>query len=91
MILDDLARDTCRPLSGPQHRLDETTVALLLPLLPGWQQEADKEAGKRGERISKTFRSTGFDAAMLFVNGVAWLAQRQNHLFFCLPPAVPGS
>ncbi|HJW03492.1 MAG TPA: 4a-hydroxytetrahydrobiopterin dehydratase [Azospira sp.] len=79
MILDDLARDTCRPLSGPQHRLDEPTVALLLPLLPGWQQEAGKEGGKRGERISKTFRFTGFDAAMLFVNGVAWLAQRQNH------------
>lgn len=75
MILDDLARDSCRPLSGPQHRLDDATVALLLPLLPGWE----KESGKKGERLAKNFRFTGYEAAMLFVNGVAWLAQRQNH------------
>ncbi|HET7775235.1 MAG TPA: 4a-hydroxytetrahydrobiopterin dehydratase [Azospira sp.] len=71
MILDDLARDTCRHLSGPQHRLDDATVSMLLPLLPGWSREDG--------HISKFFRFTGYEAAMLFVNGVAWLAQRQNH------------
>jgi len=71
MILDDLARDTCRPLSGAQHRLDDPTVAMWLPLLPGWARE--------NGGIAKTFRFTGYEAAMLFVNGVAWLAQRQNH------------
>lgn len=71
MILDDLARDTCRPLSGAQHRLDNATVAMWLPLLPGWQRE--------GESIAKTFRFSGYEAAMLFVNGVAWMAQGQNH------------
>jgi len=71
MILDDLARDTCRPLSGPQHRLDDATVAMLLPLLPGWS--------RAGESIGKTFRFTGYEATMSFVNGIAWMAQRQNH------------
>lgn len=71
MLLDDLARDTCRHLSGPQHRLDDATVAMLLPLLPGWSREDG--------HIAKTFHFTGYEAAMLFANGVAWLAQRQNH------------
>ena len=71
MILDDLARDTCRHLSDPHHRLDDATVAMWLPLLPGWARE--------GERITKAYRFTGYEATMLFVNGVAWMAQRQNH------------
>lgn len=71
MELAELARQQCSTLSGSGHRLDEARAAQLLALLPGWSRV--------DQRIEKEFRFRDYNATMAFANGVAWLAQRQNH------------
>ena len=51
--------------------LDARGVAEGLAQLPGWAPE--------GKGIAKTWRFGDFKAAMVFVNGVAALAERANH------------
>ncbi|MBI1963242.1 MAG: 4a-hydroxytetrahydrobiopterin dehydratase [Candidatus Rokubacteria bacterium] len=52
-------------------RLDEATVAEELVRTPGWKRS--------GRAIERTWRFAGFKEAMVFVNGVAVLAERENH------------
>ncbi|MBL8416243.1 MAG: 4a-hydroxytetrahydrobiopterin dehydratase [Propionivibrio sp.] len=66
-----LIEDRCRPLRGPQHRLDATQILALLKQLDGW--EIDQE------RLHREFRFADYRSTMLFVNAVAWLAERENH------------
>ena len=66
-----LGDEHCRPLRGAAHRLDTTQALTLLDELAGW--------AINGERLSREFRFTDFKDAMLFVNRVASLAERENH------------
>lgn len=51
--------------------LGEGEIAAELATTPGWS--------RNGTAIEKTYRFTDFTSAMLFVNGVAALAERANH------------
>lgn len=52
-------------------RLPEAAVAGELATAPGWNRD--------GEAITRTWRFADFKAAMIFVNGVAALAEKANH------------
>jgi 4a-hydroxytetrahydrobiopterin dehydratase len=52
-------------------RLDDTAVARELGALAGWARD--------GEAIRRTWRFADFKAAMIFVNGVAALAEKASH------------
>lgn len=66
-----LVTQHCRPLSGSEHRLDATQSEALLAALDGWQIDADY--------LFKEFCFADHKTVMLFVNAVAWLAERENH------------
>lgn len=51
--------------------LDEGAIAAELATAPGWS--------RRGKAIEKTYRFSDFKGAMLFVNGVAALAEAAGH------------
>lgn len=51
--------------------LDARAVADALATTPGWTQE--------GKALAKTWRFRDFKEAMVFVNGVAALAERARH------------
>ncbi|ACV36603.1 4a-hydroxytetrahydrobiopterin dehydratase [Accumulibacter sp.] len=67
-----LALEHCRPLRGSQHLLDPGQANALLGSLPGWSI-ADTGV------LRKDFTFPSYAATLLFVNTVAWLAERQNH------------
>lgn len=71
MTRDELAARHCAPHSGAMDRLTDAEVAALLAALPGWQLE--------GGQIARRYDFRNYDETMAFVNGVAWLAQRENH------------
>lgn len=71
--LADLAARHCRPLKGPEHRLDDATIAEMLAVLPGWERIED------GAAIGKTFRFTDYHRTMAFVNALAWIAHAEDH------------
>jgi len=52
-------------------RLDEAAITEGLRQLPGWRRE--------GKVITKSLRFKDFTEAMVFVNGVAAVAERANH------------
>ena len=52
-------------------QLDEAAVTAELARTPGWR--------RAGPAIERTWRFAGFKEAMVFVNGVAALAERENH------------
>lgn len=72
MNCDELARADCRQLSREASgRLDGGNIAELLTGLPGWRLD--------GDAIVKDFAFADYAGTMAFVNGVAWMAQRQDH------------
>ena len=52
-------------------RLANDAVARELAATPGWTRD--------GDAITRTWRFADFKAAMIFVNGVAALAEKANH------------
>jgi len=52
-------------------RLSDDAVARELASTPGWERD--------GEAMRRTWRFADFKAAMIFVNGVAALAEKANH------------
>lgn len=71
MTREELAQGQCVPLSGADHRLDDSRLAALLALLPGWRRD--------GEAIAKSFDFADYDATLTFVNAVACIARAQDH------------
>lgn len=51
--------------------MDEAAIAAGLARLPGW--------ARAGRAIARTYRLPDFRAALVFVNRVGELAERQNH------------
>ena len=66
-----LIEDRCRPLRGAEHRLDAPQIIALLKQLDGWEIV--------NERLHREFRFADYKSTLLFVNAVAWLAERENH------------
>jgi 4a-hydroxytetrahydrobiopterin dehydratase len=52
-------------------RLADDALARELTGVPGWQRD--------GDAIQRTWRFADFKTAMIFVNGVAALAEKANH------------
>ena len=57
-------------MSAPA-KLSEAAVAQELAATTGWRRD--------GDAIARTWRFADFKAAMIFVNGVAALAEKANH------------
>ena len=68
-----LAQQCCRTLRGSEHLVDPAQALALLGGLPGWT------IGEQGTVLRKDFAFATYAAALLFVNTVAWLAERENH------------
>jgi 4a-hydroxytetrahydrobiopterin dehydratase len=72
--LDTLASRHCRPLSGAQHRLDDSAISAALAVLPAGWERIDG-----GTALQKTFRFADYYRTMAFVNALAFVAHRENH------------
>lgn len=68
-----LADRRCRPLRGPEHRLDASSLARALEALPGWAAVED------GAAIVRTFRFADYYRTMAFVNALAFIAHQEDH------------
>jgi 4a-hydroxytetrahydrobiopterin dehydratase len=66
-----LAQKSCRPLPAGTPPLTPVEIRAGLDLLPGWAHENGV--------IGKTFSFGNFARTMAFVNGVAWIAAREDH------------
>lgn len=71
--LSELARASCRPLRGAEHRLAASQITETLAALPGW------ELVEEGAAICKTFRFPDYYRTLAFVNAVAFIAHREDH------------
>jgi 4a-hydroxytetrahydrobiopterin dehydratase len=70
---DDLASRHCRPLKGPEHRLDADAASARLAALEGWVLMED------GAAIGRTFKFEDYYRTMAFVNALAHIAHREDH------------
>lgn len=68
-----LSAKTCVPCRGGQEPLDKATAEEMVQQVPGW--ELDEEA----RRIVRRFKLSDFMEAVEFVNGVAEIAEQQEH------------
>jgi 4a-hydroxytetrahydrobiopterin dehydratase len=66
-----LADRMCRPLPAGTAPLTQARINAFLGEAPGWTHE--------GAAIAKTFSFANFHDTMAFVNGVAWIAHREDH------------
>jgi 4a-hydroxytetrahydrobiopterin dehydratase len=68
-----LKQQRCVPCEGGVDPLDRQAAENLLPQTVGWRlNEAASE-------ISRTFEFKNFYETMVFVNAVAWVANREDH------------
>jgi len=73
MLIDELQKAHCKPLKGPENRIDAEQIGQYLTALPGWQVGPDRSD------IRKLFRFADFVHALAFVNALGWVAERENH------------
>ncbi len=71
MNANKLAQGRCRPLAAGAPPLAQAHIDAALARLPGWEQEDGA--------IRKTFSFKNYTETMAFANGVAWIAQREDH------------
>lgn len=65
---------TCRRLTSPDDLLAPAELVTGLALLSaGWRIDEEQQ------RLVKEFRFGDYCETMAFVNGVAWIAQQQDH------------
>ena len=69
-----LARAHCIPRRGSEHKLTQARIRELLPDIPGWELAED------GHALVKTFRFDDYYRTMAFVNALAFVAHREDHL-----------
>jgi len=62
---------TCRPLPAGSPPLARAQIDAMLARLPGWEYQ--------NGAIGKTFTFGSYADAIAFVNGVAGIAQREDH------------
>ena len=71
MNMNKLELGTCRPLPAGSPPLAQTQIDAGLAQLPGWEY--------KDGAIGKTFAFGSYAETMAFVNGVAAIAQREDH------------
>jgi len=69
----DLANQHCIPRKGSEHALNQSQVAQMLAVLPGWSVAAN------GKAIVKDFRFDDFHRTLGFINAVGFMANQQDH------------
>ena len=69
----DLTQLTCEPCRGGTPPLTAEETAAYLPLIsPTWEVVDDV-------KLRKTFQWKNFPRSMLFANGIAYLAEQEDH------------
>lgn len=69
----DFASKHCKPCEGGMPPLSPEKIQEFLKNLTGWQLD------QAGISISKHWRFKGFSSLMFFINGVAFLANQEQH------------
>jgi 4a-hydroxytetrahydrobiopterin dehydratase len=69
--MSEFAERMCRPLPAGTQPLAQAKIDTLLAQVPGWKHEDGA--------IAKTFSFKNYYETMAFVNGVAWIAHREDH------------
>ena len=69
--MSKLAKRSCRPLPAGTPPLAQAEIDAGLGELPGWEH--------KDGAIGKTFSFGSYAETMAFVNGVAWIAEREDH------------
>lgn len=67
----DLASKQCQPRTGGGPPLAQAETDRLMRQLEGWLQH--------DTLIGKTYRFQNYYQVIAFVNGIAWIAHRENH------------
>ncbi len=71
--MNDLVSQSCVARSGEKDRLPRSEVHRLLISLPHWSLAGD------GQAITRTYRFANFVQAIAYVNGLAQIAEAQDH------------
>lgn len=71
--MSELQQKRCLPCEGGVEPLDAGQTAQLLKKLKGWKLTAD------GKEIARNFHFKDFYLTMVFVNAIAWIANKENH------------
>jgi 4a-hydroxytetrahydrobiopterin dehydratase len=71
MAVIKLAQRMCRALPGGTPPLAQAEIDAYLKQVPGWEH--------KDGAISKTFAFKNYADTIGFANGVAWIAQREDH------------
>ncbi len=69
--MNKLEQGMCRPLPAGTPPLAQAQIDAGLALLPGWEH--------KDGAIGKAFSFGNYAQTIAFVNGVAWIAQREDH------------
>jgi len=71
--MKDLSSRHCQACEGGTAALTEQQIGEHLQQVEGWTRSCDLPA------IERSFRFPSYSMLMGFVNGVAWIAERENH------------
>ena len=70
--MSTLADEQCQSLSGPEHKLGESAIGVLLGQLPAWGTDAEG-------RLQRRYRFANFVDALAFTNQLGEIAEAQGH------------
>jgi 4a-hydroxytetrahydrobiopterin dehydratase len=73
MDLNNLKNMRCKPCEGGVCPLDKSQSSQQLDQVPGWELSED------GTSIVRVFKFIDFQATMLFINAMAYIAEQQGH------------
>ena len=71
--MNNLINKRCKPCEGGVCPLDESQSSQQLHQVSGWELSED------GASIVRVFKFIDFQATMLFVNAMAYMAEQQGH------------
>lgn len=71
--MNGMEKEECVPLPPGAKPLTPDEISHLLPVVTGWELDAD------GGAIHRTFHFRDFYETIAFANAIAWIANRQNH------------
>jgi 4a-hydroxytetrahydrobiopterin dehydratase len=71
--MSDLSKERCLPCEGGVEALSKDQAQTLLQQTPDWQLNS------QGTEIKRDFKFKNFYETMAFVNGIAWIANQENH------------
>ena len=69
--MQELSKQSCKPLSGGEHRLSAESIASGLSAIPAWQV--------LNNELVREFKFVDYYRSIAFVNAVAYVAHAQDH------------